>query len=119
MLTGVWVTCRNWVKPAWWARCATAAGPAWAPSAVPPSRCPVTHAAIWARERTYSFRRMFLRICLAVRGAMDEADTPATAVCGYQRCRAGKITLSHGGRPMWYAIAVPSPVRLSACCVRP
>jgi len=53
----------------------------------------------------------------AVRGAMDEADTPATAVCGYQRCRAGKITLSRGGRPMWYAIAVPSPVRLSACCV--
>ena len=36
MLTGVWVTCRNRLKPASPASCRTAAGPAWAPSATPP-----------------------------------------------------------------------------------
>jgi transcriptional regulator with XRE-family HTH domain len=35
-LTGVWVTCRNRLKPASSASCRTAAGPAWAPSATPP-----------------------------------------------------------------------------------
>ena len=35
-LTGVWVTCRNRLKPASPASCRTAAGPAWAPSATPP-----------------------------------------------------------------------------------
>ena len=32
-MTGVWVTCRNRLKPASSASCRTAAGPAWAPSA--------------------------------------------------------------------------------------
>jgi hypothetical protein len=36
MLTAVWVTCRNRLKPASPASCRTAAGPAWAPSATPP-----------------------------------------------------------------------------------
>ena len=36
MLTGVWVTCRNRLKPVSPASCRTAAGPAWAPSATPP-----------------------------------------------------------------------------------
>ena len=36
MLTGVWVTCRNRLKPASSASCPTAAGPACAPSATPP-----------------------------------------------------------------------------------
>ena len=35
-LTGVWATCRNWLKPASSASCRIAAGPAWAPSAIPP-----------------------------------------------------------------------------------
>jgi hypothetical protein len=36
MLTGVWVTCLNRLKPASAASCRTVAGPAWAPSATPP-----------------------------------------------------------------------------------